>query len=98
MLGVIDKDKEYEILHGYFDMLSRMGYVKSCAVERLLMWLFIVDFAEMMKVKISEKDYKLINDALISLFSNGCCLMPYSYFAEESLTTNSVEPWQLLGR
>ena len=83
MLLAVEKDKAKILLDNYFSMLSVTGYVKRPVVKRFLMWLFLVDFVELVYLHLTDDDYNLINEALICLFSTGCCLLPYGAITEE---------------
>lgn len=91
VMEVIRTEKAYHLLRGYFDLLAKTGYVKDATVMRFLMWLFILDFASWMQNKITPVGYDTMNKALLKLFTNGCCLMPYDYIKENSLVVNEVE-------
>lgn len=82
MLLAVEKDKAKDLLDNYFTMLSATGYVKHHVVKRFLMWLFLVDFVELIYNHLTDDDYNLINEALICLFSTGCCLLPYSALSQ----------------
>ena len=79
MLLAIEKEQGKEFLDRYYAVLGATGYVKQPMVVRYLVWLFLVDFAELVYQCLTDDDYNLINDALIYLFSTGCCLLPYKY-------------------
>lgn len=82
MLLAVERDKAKGILDNYFTMLTNTGYVKRPAVKRLLAWLFLIDFVEMVYNLLTDEDYNKINRALICLFSTGCCLLPYDAIRE----------------
>ena len=90
MLNVIEKDKAKELLDGYFQMLSVMGNVKRGAVDRFIIWLFILDFVDCIYYMLTEDDYNKINEALFLLFAAGCCLMPYQYVKDSTVIGSNL--------
>ena len=90
MIEVLEKDKAINTLNNYFSLLQSTGYVKHSATARFLMYMFIVDFVEQLYDLITECDYNIIRDALLKLFSTGCCLLPYAEFS--SARTKIGEP------
>jgi len=86
MIEVLEKEKVVKTLNSYFSMLQATGYVKPIATKRFLAYLFIVDFVEKVYDMLDEKDYNIIRDALLKLFSTGCCLLPYNLFCKNRVT------------
>ena len=79
MLVAVEKEQAKKFMDKYFSMLSVTGYVKRPVVMRYLAWLFLVDLVEKVYGLLDDDDYTKINNALICLTSNGCCLLPYVY-------------------
>ena len=77
MLLAIEKPKAKALLDRYFNTLAATGYVKRPVVSKLLAWMFFVQFVERIYVLLGDSDYNKINEILINLFSDGCCLLPY---------------------
>lgn len=86
MLLAIEKDKAKDILKDYYKQLSAMGYTKRPVVGRFVFWLFILYFVERVYTLFTEKDYNLINKALIKLFSSGDCLFSYKLIKSKKVT------------
>lgn len=82
MIQVLEKGKAIETLNRYFTTISATGYVKPIVVKRFLAYLFLVDFVEKIYEFLDESDYNFIRDALLKLFSTGCCLLPYELFCK----------------
>ena len=80
MIKLIDKGRALNYAGGYFDELTRSGYVKSCATRRMAAYLFIVDFVETLYPFIGEDEYQTIEKATLNLFGKDNCLFPYSVF------------------
>ena len=77
MLSVIEKEKALPIVSKYFDMLASMGYVKHPTVRRFLIYLFLIDFTEWVYPFLTDCDYNLLDKALVKIFTDGGCLLPY---------------------
>ena len=88
MLLAVEKDKGKAVLDNYFNTLFNTGYVKRPTVKRFLAWLYLMDFVEMVYTCLTDEDYNIINDALICLFSSGCCLLPYDAISENPSDVN----------
>ena len=83
MLLAVEKDKAKAVLDNYLNTLGNTGYVKQPVVMRFLAWLFLLDFVELVYLKLTDEDYNTINKALICLFSSGMCLLPYGALTRE---------------
>lgn len=90
MIDLIERENTGKILNGYFDELSRKGYVSRYMVKKLIVWLFLVDFVERVYRLMTSEDYNKVNDALICLFSNAGCLLPYEYNMADLSTDDSL--------
>lgn len=77
MLQEVERESTEKFLRGYFDELSRKGYVKKDLVRRFIVWLFLVDFVERVYKLLTSDDYNKINDMMICLFNGMNCLLPY---------------------
>lgn len=86
MLLAVERDKAAGILKDYYTHLSATGFTKHGIVSRYLFWLFILYFVERVYALLSEKDYNLINKALIKLFSSGDCLCSYKLMQTKKVT------------
>lgn len=81
MLELIENPKNtIAILGKYFDLVSQTGYVKSKTVVRLLLYLFLLDFVNVLHYYFTEEDYEKVNCLLVKLFTGGGCLLPYQVF------------------
>ena len=87
MVGPIVSDKRLKtILSNYYQMLGARGYVNPAAVDRIIIYLFLLDFIDSFAYFINDKDYDLINKVYRRIFSDGCCLMPYPVFNTKRAT------------
>lgn len=66
-----------EYLEGYFNLITKMGYVKSSFQWRYMLYLFLIDFTRAVGEYLTEEDYKKIRLLTEQLFSDGGCLFPY---------------------
>ena len=81
MLTLIEKDSvALGLLDKYYSYLSTTGYVKKSTNKRYLVYLFLLDFLNIMCAFFTEEDYEKLNRLLVALFSNGDCLLPYHVF------------------
>ena len=85
MLKVIEKEKALPIVNRYLDMLARTGYVKHPTALRLLAYLFLVERTEWVYDFMTDKDYHKMDIALVKMFTDGGCLMPYQVIAANRL-------------
>ena len=93
MLKVIEQSVVLDYLRKYYGKLAKTGYVKDVDAQRLVFWLFIIDFAEQMYLRLTDSDYTKINKAIINLFSSGSCILPYPYTRKDNLVVPN--PWYL---
>jgi hypothetical protein len=92
MIQVISERKASNILGGYYELLSKTGYVAHKAMRSLMIYIFILDMVEYMHDYIDEIDYKFIEIALAEVFARGGCLFPYPVFCinRAELKTNKA--------
>lgn len=81
MLEYIENPKNtVSILDKYYNLLTQTGYVKRATVMRLLLYLFLLDFVDVLHYYFDEKDYEQVNCLLVKLFTGAGCLLPYHVF------------------
>jgi len=80
MIQLTSKSTAEHPLVGYYDLLTKTGYVKSGRVRKLLLYSFLVNFVEEFSHFITQEDYKQIQLLLTKLFASGDCLLPYPVF------------------
>ena len=78
MLRVATDNKVLEALDNYLELVTKTGYVKGGMTNRLLAYLFLVDFTETLSIFFNDEDYRTVSEALGKLFGN--CLLPYPVF------------------
>ena len=86
MIQVLSDKRALSILGGYFNLMSRTGYVKSKTLSRFLAYSFLVSFVRDVADYLTEEDYDIIARALGRLFVNGDCLLPYPVFCHNRAT------------
>ena len=97
MLLAIENNKAKSVLDNYFSMLAETGYVKRPVIQRFLAWLFLIDFVELVYDQLTDSDYNTINDALLCLFSTGCCLLPYNAIIQRSRSNITISESAYMG-
>ena len=78
MLRVATENKVLEALDNYLELVTKTGYARKGMTDRLLAYLFLVDFTETMSIYFDEDEYRIVSGALSKLFGN--CLLPYPVF------------------
>lgn len=89
MLGLISEVKASEIVKGYLDELYSVGYVKKGIADKMLAYLFLIDFIDGTHAFITEEDYRKIEEMMSVLFGN--CLMPYPVFCANHATLGTTD-------
>ena len=64
----------------YMSVLSHIGYKSYCAVDKLLVYLFIEEILNMF-LAITEEDYNIVANVINCFY--GSCLIPFPYYIEE---------------
>ena len=77
MLDVLNAKEVLPKIEAYFNLLKKTGYVRHGMTSRYLVYMFLCDFTDTLYDFFSECDYNLVNKKLVSLFSDGGCLLPY---------------------
>lgn len=91
MVQLISKPKAAGYLMGYYDLLTKTGYVKAGMVKKLLLYVFLIDMIEELHAFIDEKDYLFIEKAMTKIFLNGGCLLPYPVYCTRRATLGSAD-------
>lgn len=86
MEEVLEHKKALDYIKGYYDVLSKEGYVKKNTERMFLRYLFLIDFVDTVYYYLTDEDYKVIEDCLHNWFSNGECLLPYPLFCHRCTT------------
>lgn len=83
----------HNCLTSYFNTLKVLGYVKPVEVNNLLVCCFLEELlTNDMSVFITEKDYRLITEALNCLYGTSC-ITPYPYSKGTThIFSNSMNP------
>ena len=89
MIRMISEKKALKVLGGYYELLSKTGYVSHPIHKDLMAYMFMIDMVEYMHAYISQEDYKTIEKALTTLFANGGCLFSYPVFCTLRATLKS---------
>ena len=76
MLDVLNAKEVLPKIEAYFNLLKKTGYVRHGMTSRYLVYMFLCDFTDTLYDFFSECDYNLVNNKLVSLFSDGGCLLP----------------------
>lgn len=80
MIEVVNSKSAVAYLENYFDILKKFGYTKNSVVNRFLAYAFLVDFVDTLYYFFTEEDYRVVESAMMSVFRNAYCLLPYSKF------------------
>ena len=91
MLGLISEVKASEIVGRYFDDLYSVGYVRKGIADKVLAYLFLMDFIDSTHAFISEEDYGKIEEMMSVLFAGGSCLVPYPVFCTDHATLGTTD-------
>lgn len=86
MIQVVSEKKALKVLDGYYELLSKTGYVPHKTLKYLMIYMFLLDFVEYLHEYITEDDYQIIERLLVKLFANGGCLFPYPVFCTRRAT------------
>lgn len=85
MEKILNESNAVKLLERYFSALKESGYVSGNVMCRFSLYMFLIDFADVMFTFLTDKDYRKIYDLTANLFSNGGCLMPYPSFCDKGL-------------
>lgn len=78
MLSIVNKSKALPIVARYYNKASVSGYVPHVSVKRMMAYMFLISFIEIMYPYIDDDDsYRLFDRAFVKLFTDGGCLFPY---------------------
>lgn len=96
------KEQAFIGLNKYFNTLKYTGYISSKETLKLLLLLFIDELStKEIGIYLTDKDYKVVNNLLYSLFGSSC-LIPYpklnSLHSGVSSTIYSVNPFHITER
>lgn len=80
MVGTLDDRRVLELVQRYFNALKEVGYVPADTTFNYMLYLFLYDFVDVLYELFGEEDYDQVNRLLISIFSDGSCLMPYESY------------------
>lgn len=83
MLTALDDKIIFDRLLNYIGALKENGHVNNATTCRFMTYMFLYDFVETLYDFLTEADYKIIDDILISIFSAGDCLLPYEPMSNE---------------
>lgn len=86
MVEVLEHKEATRYLQKYYDFLENTGYVKEKVTDSYLLYLFLVDFVDMLYMYMSDEDYSEIEQLLVEQFSAGYCLLPYPRFCSQCVT------------
>lgn len=86
----LDHSKVMKRVDEYFNLLSHTGYVKSPALDNLLLYLFVYDFESELWLFLDAKDLHIIDSVVEPVFGKGCCLFPYDTNMSTSMNAGGV--------
>ena len=85
---MLDKTNDNMVLahlQSYYNLLKKTGYISDKMTFRYLLYLFLYDFTESLYDFFTDCDYKKVNRLLVSIFSDGGCLLPYTNFVHDHI-------------
>lgn len=86
MVEVLEHKEVLSYLDRYYDYLEKSGYVKEKITDSYLLYLFLVDFVDLLYPYITDGDYAEIEQLLVEQFSAGYCMLPYPRFCTQCVT------------
>jgi len=87
MIGIFKIEEVSKFIDNYLGRLSETGYVSEGTSRKMLLYFFLLDFADTLFPFITEADYDKINKVLSCVFNGKNCLFPYPAIAPEYRTT-----------
>lgn len=78
----IKETKALGLLDGYFNLLSEAGYARRGNVNKFLVYMFLLDFVDVMYPFLTDGDYNKIDALLRKLMNGNSCLLPYDLYCK----------------
>lgn len=72
----------------YMSILSHVGYKSYCAVNKLLVYLFIEEILTKFSTAVTEDDYNSMANVLNCLY--GSCMIPFPYYVKSTSESEEV--------
>lgn len=72
----------------YMAILSRVGYKSYCAVDKLLVYMFIEELLADFKDSVTEEDYNSMANVINCFY--GSCLMPFPRYVGNSESNTPI--------
>ena len=87
MISIFKSDEVAKFIDNYLGKLSETGYVSEGTSRKMMLYFFLLDFADTLFPFCTESDYDKINKILSCLFNGRNCLFPYPMLQNEYKTT-----------
>lgn len=85
MESILNEKNAVAFLERYFSSLKNTGYISGHTTCKFLLYLFLIDFADVMFTFLDDEDYRKIYALTSEIFSDGGCMLPYPSACEKKL-------------